>query len=178
MVRYQNNTPSVIWLSAHSAGQAFKYSALEAQTASTQGQQLSRAVIYSARGSHANYATPGNHDHTIPGVSSEIGVLVDTTGKGKLWDPVVDAWIYSVSFEEELVFEALNGGPVEWLYYTGAWGDEQLSDDDPRQKQLFGVRKYAGGPTGPRDKQLNREKVCPDGALLVCVENEVLLPGS
>ncbi|KAI4122725.1 MAG: hypothetical protein LQ338_005656 [Usnochroma carphineum] len=51
MIRFKNGLPEAIWYSQHSYGEAFTYSAVEKQ-----GQ---RPVTYSAKGTHANYATTG-----------------------------------------------------------------------------------------------------------------------
>ncbi|POS82778.1 hypothetical protein EPUL_006120 [Erysiphe pulchra] len=79
MVRFKNGSPEALWLSQHAYGQAFSYGAMK--------KQGDRAIIYSAIGTHANYATAGDHDHTIPGVTLSAGLLVDHTSDGKLWDP-------------------------------------------------------------------------------------------
>ena len=55
--------------------------------------------------------------------------------------------------------------PVGYLRFLGRWGDRQYTDSDRRQRKILGIavtRKYADGPTGPIDKQLDRNNVCPD----------------
>lgn len=124
---------------------------------------LQQPIVYSANGSHANYAIDGTHDHTIPNLNlPTTGVLNDYTDQGRLWDPIASAWFYSYKPSPE-TFTAYGGSsPTGWLYFNGKWGDQQYPDSDKRQKELFGQAKYQGGPTGPRDKQLNRTNICPD----------------
>lgn len=155
MVRFVNGIPTYIWYSQHSNGEAFNYNATEKD-----GQ---RPITYSANGTHANYAVTGEHDHTIPDLNIDgTGVLTDYTDKGKLWDPLLSASFYLYIASPE-TFTAYDGSsPTGWLYFDGQWGDQQYPDSDPRQKELFGNPKYASGPTGPRDKQLDRTNVCPD----------------
>lgn len=51
MIRFLNGIPQTIWFSQHGNGEAFTYECVEKH-----GQ---RPVVYSAQGSHANYATTG-----------------------------------------------------------------------------------------------------------------------
>ena len=51
MIRFKNGVPQAIWYSQHAYGEAFTYDAVEKQGV--------RPVAYSAKGSHANYATSG-----------------------------------------------------------------------------------------------------------------------
>lgn len=67
--------------------------------------------------------------------------------------------------------------PLDWLAFTGRWGDKQYPDNDPGQFCFLGIDalcKYTNGPTGPAFKQLQRKKVCPDGQK-TCIVWDVLV---
>lgn len=178
MVRFQNGIPQAVWYSAHSGGQSFAYNAVQKDAAGL------RPIVYSARGSHANYGLPGPHAYAIsnifPGLNIPgVGLITDYTGAGALWDPVKSAYWYSFSgntaqtqdssptrFDSKVgTFTAYDRStsPTGWLYYQGRWGDQQLPNDDKRQKQFFGQWKYVGGPNGPAYKNLVRKNVWPGG---------------
>ncbi|KAI9662122.1 MAG: hypothetical protein M1831_002818 [Alyxoria varia] len=182
-IRFESGVPQSVWYSAHANGGAFEWDA-----APKEGTNNDRLTVYSANGTHANYATPGTHDHTIPNVPLPEGPLEDVTDDaGSVWDPLRGASFYRVTFPEGTEdgdssaprFEGYGGEvtPTGFLEFTGKWGDEELVEEDERQEEFFGVKKYASGPTGPRDKQLNREKICPDNGVL-CVVRGVVGPGS
>jgi hypothetical protein len=153
MVRFINGTPTHVWYSQHGNGQAFIYPVLEKV-----GQ---RPISYSAFGSHANYAIPGTHDHTIPDLNGPWGPLQDYTSQGTLWDPILSAYYYNYSAEDRS-FTSLHDSPVGAMDFRGKWGDKRYPEGDTRQKRFWRFWKFVGGPTGPRDKQLNRTNVCPD----------------
>ena len=134
-------------------------------------------LVYSGNGSHANYAITGKHDHTIPDVNLPDGLIVDYTDAGTLWDPTLSAYYYSYDATSSTFtsYDTSGDTPVNWLYYNGTWGDEQYPDSDKRQKKFFGQPKYASGPTGPEDKQLNRTKVCPSDGV-ACILRWILGP--
>ncbi|KAL8703987.1 MAG: hypothetical protein Q9201_002857 [Fulgogasparrea decipioides] len=171
MIRFKDGIPQAIWYSQHSYGEAFTYACVEKQ-----GQ---RPVTYSAKGTHANYATTGTHDHTIPGVNLLVGPIEDHCDQGTLWDPVASAYFYSYNAASDS-FSAYDGtSPTSWLQYVGKWGDQQYPDSDPRQKKILGIAataKYTGGPTGPRDKYLNRPDVCPPRNNTKCFVSPFLRP--
>lgn len=136
-------------------------------------------VGYSGNGTHATYATPGTHDHTIPNLNLPIGPIEDHTDKGTLWDPTLSAYYYTYSVTAPQHTAGIAGAfgtydnstPVDWLYFRGRWGDDQFPESDPVQSCPFGISalcKWVAGPTGPEDKQLNRTKVCPDNGN-VCI---------
>ncbi|KAJ5063897.1 hypothetical protein J3E72DRAFT_395760 [Bipolaris maydis] len=169
MVRFSNGQPTAIWFSQHANGQAFRYSAVERDAAGI------RPIAYSSKGSHANYAMGGTHDHTIPNLNLPGGVLEDYTNRGTVWDPLLSAWYYKFTPSTNK-FEAYDGqAPTAWLNFRGRWGDQEYPESDKRQFKLFGQAKFSGGPTGPADKQLNREKVCPENGKL-CILRSILVP--
>ncbi|KAF1841627.1 uncharacterized protein K460DRAFT_318814 [Cucurbitaria berberidis CBS 394.84] len=169
MVRFTNGVPQALWYSQHANGQAFQYSTVE--------KSGDRPLAYSAKGSHANYAMGGTHDHTIPNFNLPGGVLQDYTNKGVMWDPLLSAYYYKFNAGANS-FEAYDDStPTNWLYFNGRWGDQEYPKSDKRQVKLFGQAKFSGGPTGPADKQLNREKICPENGK-TCILRSILVPRS
>jgi hypothetical protein len=90
-------------------------------------------------------------------VSSPTGLLIDYTSKGLLWDPTKSTYFYSVTFPATSGdATALNANPtfpayhrkdpVDWLYFLGEWGDDQLPASDPRQKEFVGFFKVCAAP--------------------------------
>lgn len=93
-------------------------------------------------------------------------------------DPTLSAYYYNYNASTSTFAAYDDSTPVDWLYFTGHWGDEQYPDSDPRQQTIFdisGLYKYTSGPTGPEDKQLNRTEVCPDNGD-ACIVRTVLGP--
>ncbi|KAK3658437.1 hypothetical protein LTR56_001848 [Elasticomyces elasticus] len=173
MIRFQDGKPQAIWYSQHANGEAFKYSVVEKYTGN-----VDRPVVYSANGSHANYAIRGDHDHAIPNINLPQGLIEDHTDAGLVWDPTLSA--YYVKYDAaSSTFTAYNENtPTDWLKFTGHWGDQQYPKSDSRQETILGIdgtQKYTGGPTGPEDKQLNRMKVCPDNGN-DCILRSILVP--
>ncbi|PBP24049.1 hypothetical protein BUE80_DR005137 [Diplocarpon rosae] len=167
MIRFEDNKPQMMWFSQHGNGQAFTYKSVEKMSKSM------RPISYSAKGSHANYAVPGIHDHLIPDLNLPAGFLQDYTSRGLLWDPTLSAYFYNFDGNSSS-FESIDGSPVGAMYYRGRWGDQQYSDKDPRQSPpFFGFRKFVSGPTGPWDKQLNRTNICPDNGILCIIRDRL-----
>ncbi|MCJ1368335.1 hypothetical protein MMC16_007477 [Acarospora aff. strigata] len=183
MIRFKDGFPQTVWYSQHGNGQAFTYACLEKN-----GQ---RPVGYSAKGSHATYATNGfvtcsvhlskayqpcrDHDHAIPNFNLPAGFLEDHCDQGKIYDPTLSAYFYKYDAAANTFTPYDSSYPTSWLYFLGKWGDEQLPDSNPSQRNFFGQRKYTGGPTGPQDKQLNRKDVCPDNGN-PCIVRPFLTP--
>ncbi|CAJ2511046.1 Uu.00g066710.m01.CDS01 [Anthostomella pinea] len=170
MVRFQDGTPTAVWYSQHSNGEAFTYETVQKSGV--------RPIVFSANGSHANYAISGTHDHTIPDVNLPEGPIEDYTDEGPIWDPTLSAYYYTYDADTSTFAAYDDSTPVNWLYFTGHWGDDEYPENDPRQSDIFGIdgtQKYTGGPTGPEDKQLNRTDVCPDNGD-ACILRVVLGP--
>jgi hypothetical protein len=168
MVRFVDGKPTGVWYSQHSTGEAFAYHAV------VKDPKGIRPISYSAKGSHANYAIPGSHDHALPNFNLEFGFVEDHASKGLLWDPVQNAYFYH-SDPTGKIFTAYNGtDPTGWLSFQGQWGDEQYPKSDKRQRETFGnagLAQYVGGPNGPQFKQIVRKNVWPDS-----VKDGVLRP--
>jgi Vacuolar protein sorting-associated protein 62 len=176
VVRFDTSTstpnPTLMFFSQHSNGQAFNFPAVEKDASGL------RPVVYSARGTHANYAIAGPHDHTLPdGLNGLVGPLIDHTSHGTLWDPALNTFVYSYTPATD-TFTPLTPDSSEagtgWLYYKGRWGDPRVPDGEDGQRDFFGFKKYDNGPTGPRDKSLGRTNVCADGQK--CVIRPFLVP--
>jgi len=159
MVRFQNGIPAVVWYSQHATGQAFKYEVVLKDKANL------RPLCFCAMGSHAHYATPGIHDHTIPSAHHAIkGLLNDYTDRGPLYDPLFSSYWYRWTAPPSGAtgvgkFDSYDDAqPVGWLYFQGQWGDERYPNSDKRQKNLFNkFFKYESGPNGPAFKDLIRK---------------------
>ncbi len=177
MLRFTNGTPTSMWFSQHDvciyhhvspaarlltarqSGQVFTYDAVS--------KNGSRPIVYSAIGSHANFAVPGTHSRNIATV-----IVNDFTSAGPLWDPALSAYYYAytpTSAKNGTFTPSDASTPSAWLEYLGRWGDKQYPDSDPRQVNFYNLSvewKYGSGPTGPLDKDLNRTGTCPGNASL------------
>ncbi|KAI9743060.1 MAG: Vacuolar protein sorting-associated protein 62 [Claussenomyces sp. TS43310] len=158
MVRFINEVPTYIYLSAHSSGTAYNYTALNMTD--------SRATTYIALGSHANYATTGEQDYEgdLAGI-----FLHDETDAGLYWD--VTANYRGYFFDNSTgTFTSAGGADiggteqpgegVDWLYWLGMWGDQQYPNSYSDQYCISTECHYVSGPTGPLDKNLGRVSVC------------------
>ena len=90
----------------------------------------------------------------------------------------MSAHYYNYDAESEQFSAYEDSTPVNWLYFSGKWGDDQYPDSDTRQQSILGIKglyKYVGGPTGPLDKQLNRSRICPDNGI-PCIVRKTLVP--
>lgn len=159
LVRFYNGTPVIVWMSAHGGGGAYYYHNLEKHELDPK-----HPIIFSARGTHANYVSVGTHPHDLP-----YDILCDFTDRGPLWDPTRNYLGYT--YDGRFVYPAENNTNAKhvgreaqygnWLAFTGHWGDRQLEDKDPRQKHsIIGGYKYIDGPRGPLKKNLLRIIPC------------------
>ncbi|KAI7780542.1 hypothetical protein LA080_015943 [Diaporthe eres] len=156
MVRFRDGKPTGIYFSQHSDGAAYKWSD------AALSMEDERPVVYSAYGSHANYASPGAHVHDA--------VIQDNCDAGQRWDPVSSAYFYRFdALTSELARIFPPGSPegsnfTSAIYFSGLWGDVQYPDSDPRQttEPRFGLKRYVSGPSGPITKKLVRKGLFPD----------------
>lgn len=159
LVRFYKGSPVIVWMSAHGGGGAYHYHNLEKHELDPK-----HPIIFSARGTHANYVSVGTHPHDLP-----YDILCDFTDRGPLWDPTRNYLGYT--YDGKFVYPTeKNSNPKHvgreakygnWLTFAGHWGDKQLDDKDPRQKYSFiGGYKHIDGPRGPLKKNLLRIIPC------------------
>lgn len=169
LVRFYKGKPVILWMSAHSGGNGYKFNAVEKYDRESKvSRSFERPVIFSARGTHANYASVGQHSHDLP-----YSILCDFTDRGPLWDPSLNYLAYT--WDGKNLTPALNdtAGPSRehkyrsreqkygpWLLFWGRWGDKKLDPHDPRQRWSPWEYKYIDGPMGPLNKNLLRSEVC------------------
>lgn len=155
LVRFYNGKPQIVWMSAHGGGTAYKFNAMEFYDSS----KTDRPVLFSARGTHANYGTVGQHSHDIP-----YYMLSDFTDRGPLWDPAQNYLAYTYNGLNVTYANGSTPGREErygnWLEFLGHWGDKKLVPNDIRQKYSPFEWKYIDGPLGPLTKNLMRDGVC------------------
>jgi len=158
MVRFINGVPDTVYYSAHSGGAAYKYSAVE--------KIGDRPVSYTGIGTHANYATSGDHDYTLP-----LGLLKDQTNKGPIWDVTKNFrgfWYTPSSGAISIAPGAASGGLVQssegtsWLNFGGPWGDQKWPTNKFGQYCIGDECHISDGPTGPLSKNLGRTVPCQD----------------
>jgi len=158
MVRFYHGEPKALFFSAHTAGEAYSYEAVE--------KVGKRPVIYSATGTHAMYATPGLHEYVLPW-----GLLHDQTDRGPLWDPLYNTHSYTYDYKTDVLRASTVSptSPIEWFYFNGRWGDKFYPLGDQRQYRFAGQYHYVNGPLGPRFKHLSRRKMCQGSDRAPCV---------
>ncbi|KAH9932056.1 uncharacterized protein BXZ73DRAFT_89999 [Epithele typhae] len=140
MVRFVNGAPTAFYLSAHSDER--------------------RPTNYIGVGTHANYATPGQHCHDLPG-----DLLCDQTDAGLLWDPALNYRAFWYDPAANAFTAPIDAEGASWLSFTGMWGDEQYRVLEHGQYcivigDLVNECRFSSGPTGPIAKNLNRTAVC------------------
>ncbi|KAH3682660.1 hypothetical protein WICPIJ_006374 [Wickerhamomyces pijperi] len=159
LTRFYKGVPVYVWMSAHGGGNAYHYEAMEKFD-----RGYKRPLIFSSRGTHANYALIGRHSHDLPW-----GMLSDFTDKGSLWDPAENYLGYTWDGHNLSIIDSESKGQVNyteqkidpnWLLFKGKWGNAQLPTWDPRQQWSIFEWKYITGPTGPLTKNLSRLRLC------------------
>ncbi len=100
MVRFEDGVPRAVFMSEHAGGQAYSWDAVEKKTVNVttndsdgkggkKWRETKRPVLYSAVGSHAMYANPGDHPYILP-----FSLLRDQTDRGPMWDPSLNTYAY------------------------------------------------------------------------------------
>ncbi|KAA8915134.1 hypothetical protein TRICI_002743 [Trichomonascus ciferrii] len=132
LVRFIHGEPHVVWMSAHGGGAAYDYAAMEKLSADRR-----RPVIFSARGTHANYASVGQHSHDLP-----FYMLSDFTDRGPLWDPTENFLAYMYDGTRIASFQQIRGRSS--TRSSGATSTARLV----RSKRTSCAQRSANGPSG------------------------------
>lgn len=164
LVRFFRGEPKYLWLSAHSGGTAYRYETVEKvkKLKHVDGKLtpdiIERPLIFSARGTHANYASVGQHPHDVPFFFMP---LSDFTDRGPMWDPSLNFYSYIYDGEDVTpMSERESDIGLDWLRFAGTWGDKKLDPKDKRQKWCPVEYRYIDGPIGPLFKNLERTGLC------------------
>lgn len=178
MVRFVNGAPDTVYYSEHASGTAYKYSAVQKIGV--------RPVNYIAIGTHANYATPGDHNYEhIP-----FDILKDQTDKGPLWDVTKNYRGFWYDPPNGVVSHSPGagiGGSVQllegsrWLNFSGFWGDKKWPTSRFGQYCVGTECLIGDGPTGPLFKNLGRTVPCQDERkcpVLTSLKTVALYPSS
>lgn len=137
-VRFVNGRPYRVYLSQHGDGAVYPFADKNLMLTGSNAGEFG-AQVYSAKGSHALYASVGSFTYkTIAGFID----LTDHTGQGKAWNTKSNV---------EVMFYQPQGqynGSHSWMNYSGRWGNsEQSCIGSP-----VNVCKLEDGPTGPAYK--------------------------
>lgn len=163
LVRFYRGSPKFVYLSAHSSGGGYTFDTLQKRkvVSPTSNVTSERPLVFSASGTHANYASIGEFTHDIPSFML-FQPLYDKTDAGPIWDPSINIYAYMSDGLDSVipVNEAAKEIGSTWLHYKGHWGDKKLRSDDKRQKWSLFEYKYVSGPRGPLFKQLDRTYIC------------------
>lgn len=157
-IRFHHGKPKAVFFSEHNFGSAYSYDAVE--------KIGKRPVIYSARGTHAMYSTPGLQPYILPW-----GILHDITDRGPLWDPVLNSHSYTYDYKNDTLRSSnlTPEAPTNWFHFAGHWGDKFYPLGDKRQYRVAGQYHYVNGPLGPKFKDLGRSKICAGPDTAPCV---------
>lgn len=119
-------------MSAHGGGSAYTYEAIEKKKRLRRiegritNELIEKPLLFSARGTHANYPSVGQHSHDVPFFFMP---LSDFTDRGPLWDPSLNYYGYTITINGTLA-PATNQTSEDlgtsWLYFQGHWGDKQI----------------------------------------------------
>jgi len=159
LVRFNREThePEVVWMSAHGGGTAFRFDSMAQENVFGSV----RPILFSARGTHAQYTSVGRHSHDIPW-----HMLSDFTDRGDLWDPAKNFVAYELDIGTG-VLRPGNGSVQgreqkfgDWLLFDGHWGNAALDKHDPRQQWSPFEWRMIDGPLGPLAKNLERKVPC------------------
>ncbi|KAJ2902086.1 vacuolar protein sorting-associated protein [Zalerion maritima] len=150
MVRFEDGIPRAVFMSEHAGGQAYAWDAVEKRTIKVPAKdgrerEVERFVLYSAVGSHAMYANPGDHPYVLP-----FNMLRDQTDRGPMWDPSLNTYSYFYDYragledspgpEPEDSADASVFPPAESLHTRQRKSKTSSDDEDAPEEEFPGDR--------------------------------------